>query len=415
VQDVLAVLLTATVVSYALVALYRMLRRGRPELDVQRPIAIAFALRIAIAMAVSLTTIAGTLRGGDEIGFLVRAQEIAATPFGSSSWTDAFSSEIFKFVFALQDALLHPPEVALRITQAGFAVAGLMLLVAAVHDLAGPRSARLAAWVLAFEPANVFFSSLLHKEPMMYFAEGLVVYGGARVWKHGAVSGVPAMAAGCLIALATRHYVGLFLISASTLILLHAALRMTSRNGRRSLGFVAAATMVIVLTLPAVLLAGSPSQLRNLQASQDANAADKSNLKLERVDFSTRGAIAQNLPTRIRDVLIRPYPWEFANASQRVGLLGTLVTLATLALLLQAAARNRGQIVERAAPFIYTIGLLVIAYSLAAGNAGTGFRYRTHIVALAICMVVALREPARSEHGLAESAQARPASMIATA
>jgi hypothetical protein len=392
-----------------------MLRRGRPELHAQRPIAIAFVLRIAIAMAVSLTAIAGTLRGGDEIGFLVRAQDIAATPFGSSPWTDAFSSEIFKFVFALQDALLHPPELALRITQVGLAVAGLMFLVAAVHDLAGPRSARLAAWVLAFEPANVFFSSLLHKEPMMYLAEGLVVYGGARVWKHGALSGLPAMAVGCLLALATRHYVGLFMISASTLIVLHAALRMTSRDGRRSLGFVAAAAMVLVFTLPAVLFAGSPSQLRNLQASQDANASDKSNLKLERVDFSSRGAIAKNLPTRIRDVLIRPYPWEFANASQRAGLLGTFVTLATLALLLQAAARRRGEIVERAGPFMYTIGLLLIAYSLAAGNAGTGFRYRTHIVGLAICMVAALRRPARSEQRVAQSAPPRPASMIAAA
>jgi uncharacterized membrane protein len=44
---------------------------------------------------------------------------------------------------------------------------------------------------------------------------------------------------------------------------------------------------------------------------------------------------------------------------------------------------------------------LLVAYSLAVGNAGTGFRYRSHLVTLAIGAVVVLRahlvaEPALS-------------------
>jgi hypothetical protein len=35
---------------------------------------------------------------------------------------------------------------------------------------------------------------------------------------------------------------------------------------------------------------------------------------------------------------------------------------------------------------------LLIAYSLSAGNAGTGFRYRSHLVTLGIAAVVVLRE-----------------------
>jgi hypothetical protein len=37
---------------------------------------------------------------------------------------------------------------------------------------------------------------------------------------------------------------------------------------------------------------------------------------------------------------------------------------------------------------------LLAAYSLAAGNAGTAFRYRTHLVTLAIAAVAILREQA---------------------
>jgi hypothetical protein len=38
---------------------------------------------------------------------------------------------------------------------------------------------------------------------------------------------------------------------------------------------------------------------------------------------------------------------------------------------------------------------LLVAYALSAGNAGTGFRYRTGLVTLAIAMMAILREQAR--------------------
>lgn len=52
--------------------------------------------------------------------------------------------------------------------------------------------------------------------------------------------------------------------------------------------------------------------------------------------------------------------------------------------------RRRGEIFARAGPLIYLTFFLLVAYSLSTGNAGTGFRYRTHLVAIAICIVVAL-------------------------
>jgi hypothetical protein len=49
----------------------------------------------------------------------------------------------------------------------------------------------------------------------------------------------------------------------------------------------------------------------------------------------------------------------------------------------------------RAGPLIYLGVFLLIAYSLSAGNAGTAFRYRTQIVGVLICTVVALYRPAK--------------------
>ena len=63
-----------------------------------------------------------------------------------------------------------------------------------------------------------------------------------------------------------------------------------------------------------------------------------------------------------------------------------------------------------AGPLIYPMSFLLVAYALSAGNAGTGFRYRTHIVVLAVAVLVALREGVvRARAPEAEVAQpARP-------
>ncbi len=36
--------------------------------------------------------------------------------------------------------------------------------------------------------------------------------------------------------------------------------------------------------------------------------------------------------------------------------------------------------------------MLLVAYAIAVGNAGTGFRYRTHLISLAICLLVVVRQ-----------------------
>jgi len=158
---------------------------------------------------------------------------------------------------------------------------------------------------------------------------------------------------------------------------------------------------VAAAATPAVLKLTSPDSLeQNLQRSQDANIAPNikrgeagsNNLSLERVNFSTRSELVTNLPLRLRDVLLRPYPWQVENTRQRFGALGTLIALAALYLLFGYIRRNRGRIVAVAAPILYPALFLLFAYALSVGNAGTGFRYRTHLVLLGLATLVILRE-----------------------
>jgi hypothetical protein len=392
------VLLVVLLAAYAGYLLLHRLRAARPSLNIATPLLVGFLVRVLAAVGVTLTPLAQSLRGGDELAFLSQSHALAATSLTSAAWTDALTGSLYKWVFALQIRAFDAPELALRITQVTITMAGLMLMAAAVYDLAGRRAARIAAWVLALEPASIFFSSLLHKEPLMYLAEGLVVFGGVQLWRRGRPTSLLPMAAGCLIAVATRRYAGWFLIAAAAAIALHSAARGSGRNWASSGVLILAVAGLAIATTPTVLQATTPAQLKaNLQSSQDANASDASNLKLERVDFSSRGAVIGNLPQRIADIVTRPYPWQVANTSQQLGVLGTLVALLALGLGTAAAIRRRGHIFRGAGPFLHVAFAMLIAYALSAGNAGTAYRYRTHVVVLALCAVVVLRSTSEKQ------------------
>jgi len=363
-------------------------------------VAVAVGVRLLAIAGLSITGLGQTLGGGDEIGFVSDARKVAASGFDSGQWFPSESFRLHEIVFALQIKLVDFPELALRVTQVGIAMLGTVLIVAAIYDLAGSHAARTGAWVLALEPASIFFNSILHREPLLVLASGLVVFGGAKIWAKLELRGVLLLGLGCAIALGTRPYAAWFLLTGGLLLILHASLRQVGTR-LRSLPLLYTVAIVIATATPAVLALTSEDSLeQNLQGSQDANTelnasrgdANSNNLSLERVDVSTRSDLVANLPRRMRDVVLRPYPWQIENTSQQLGVIGTLVVVVTLFLLLRYIRRNRGRSVALTAPIAYPGVFLLIAYALSVGNAGTGFRYRTHLVLLALAALVVLRE-----------------------
>jgi hypothetical protein len=306
--------------------------------------------------------------------------------------------DLHQVVFGVQLGTLDSPDLALRITQIGIAVAGIALLAATVYELAGPRAAIVAAWLLAVEPTNVFYSELLHKEANMILAAGLVSLGGATMWRRGDPRYILPIVLGCLIAVTTRPYAGAFLAVAGAAVCLHAWIRHRP-PGERSPAI--ACTVVLVALVMAVGWELSDrASLQSLQDRQEGGTDVEANLPLEPVDYSSRQGVIMDLPRRVRDVLVRPYPWQLGSTKQQIGLIGTMIALATLIWLLGELIRNRGRIMERAGPLLYVGFLLLLAYSLSALNAGTAFRYRTQLVAIALCLIAVLaqdrlREPRR--------------------
>ena len=404
--DIETVVIAAVGVGLGSWWLLRLLQRSRPELGIARAVAVGYGLRLASIALVSATGVGSQLRGGDEIPYVAQAHQIAATPWFSAAWTPKFSlagtNNLHVILFAIQVKALHFGWGALRITQAGIAMAGALLIIAAVYDLGGPRAARLAAWLAAVEPTNVFFGGTLLKEPLLDFAIGLVIFGGARLWRRLDLTGAAIVSVGCLIAVFDRGYAGFLLIGGVVLLLLHAAVRHA--RGRVQAIPVAVAVLIgVVLVSPAALRAVSKEQ-GQLVSSQNANTLvsaapsvageagrpNGNNLALEPVNFSSRTAIIENLPLRIRDLLVKPYPWQLGDWSQRLGAIGDLIAIALLLLLIRYAWRSRGSFFRLSAPLLYPLVVLTIAFSLSVGNAGTGFRYRAHLLIPSIGIIATL-------------------------
>ena len=432
--------IAAIAVWLVLVGVRRLLEHGRPGLALSRPVAVGYALRLAAIAGVSAAGIGQQLRGGDEGTYLGQAHQIAASPWFSAAWTPQFSdrgsNNLHVILFSAQMKALHFGAGALRITQVGIALVGAILIVAAVYDLGGPRAARLTAWLAAVEPASVFFSGTLLKEPLIELAAGLVIFGATRTWRRMDLTGLVVMGTGCLIGVFDRGYVGFFLIAASLLVLLH----VSARNLRRrvqALPLLLGVILVAGLMSPAVVRLTSPGNLQSaLQDSQNASTLVtpppgatvgqpmSNNLALEPVNFSSRANIITNLPLRIRDLLLKPYPWQLGDWSQRFGAIGGLLVLALLIVLIRYAWRSRGSIFRLTGPLLYPTLMMLIAYSLSDGNAGIGFRYRAHLMIPAIGILSILwaasrgAVPARERHprSIAYGAGARrPVGMLGSA
>ena len=309
--DLLCVLIALLLGGWVLFAAVKLLGRSRPDLGLATPIATAFGLRVGVALTLGQLSVAQQLRGGDELTFLARADDVSALPLAGRDSLDKLTSELHVFLFSGHFRIFDPapPENMLRVEMITFAVLGILLLSAAVYELAGRRAAIIAAWILALEPSNVFFSSLLHKEPLMYLAEGLVAFGGAVLWKRGDLRSLFPMVLGCLVAIATRPYVGWFLVLATAAVVLHAS--VVRQRGLRSLSLLAIVVLLAAAFVPVAWDETSDRNLQELQASQDANAEDdEANLSLERVDYSSREKLFLNAPQRIYDVVFKPYPWQ---------------------------------------------------------------------------------------------------------
>jgi hypothetical protein len=395
----IAILFTGVVLLFVA----RCLQRSRPGFTITRALMVALLVRCLAVVAINATGVGASLRGGDENTFLSFALALAAQPLGHGDLPHGIY-QLQTVLFALQLKLGFINASAIRVTQSGISLLGYVFMLAATYDLAGAKAARLAAWCLAFEPSSIFFNTEIHKEPLMELAAGLAAFGGVWVWKRLDVRGIFICALGCLIGVETRSYAGWFMACGCVLLLVHASLRNMARKGM-AVTILYAVIIAGMLIGPTVLAATGGKNLKALQSSQaqnssgsnqgGTNGSNGANLALESVDISSRGAVITSLPTKISELVLQPWPWQLHDSSQVFGAFGTLVAYVVLLLMIRYSWVNRGSVFGRAGPLLYPLLFEMVAYAVTVGNAGTGFRYRSHLVTLGICAMCVLRAAAQ--------------------
>ena len=408
---ILTVLATGVMLLFAL----RRLQRSRPAMLIGSAMLAAFTLRLLAIIGVNATGIGASLRGGDEFTFIDLAHTLAVQPIGTVDLPHGVY-QLMTDMFAMEMKIGFMNATAIRVVQVGVAMLGTLFMTAAAYDLGGPKAARWTAWLLAIEPSSIFFNSGILKEPMMELAAGIVALGGVWFWKRLDIRGILICALGCLIAITTRSYAGWFMACGSIILILHASLR-SLRYSSRAVPFIYAIVLAAFIAGPTAYAATAGNNLKILQASQAANAAgigqggtggpNGSNLALPPVNYSSRTAILTSLPTKIRELLLEPYPWQLHDANQAFGSIGTLFFYAMLLLFIRYAWLSRGKVFSRAGPLLYPLFFETIAYSLTVGNAGTGFRYRSHLITLGIAAVMVLRQHLLEEREAAAAARTR--------
>lgn len=380
--DGLAVALEVVLALYLAAGLARLgARWGVPGLAL--PLACAVGVRAGVAVLVDSVPALAATRGPDEVYFAAQGHQLADGTISLGSLPMSLVGNLHVWWMALQVKLIgSPADLYLRVGHAALAVAAIAVLAVTVGQVAGAPKGRLAAWLLAIEPTGAYFSTILHKESPMFLGEALVVAGCVRMYTRRDGWSVAIMVAGVGVAAGTRPYAAAALAGACALTVVHAGLRRMGRARARRPALVAA---VVVAALPVVAVAPSTSSMLGaIQRSQYANATDRSNLALPPVDYRTVTGVMTNLPARAIDVLSRPFPWQTANTSQQFGALGTVVAWVVIAGVLALVARRPRAWLGCLVPLVYVTGLLLVVYALSTGNAGTGFRYRSHLLALLV-------------------------------
>ncbi len=227
----------------------------------------------------------------------------------------------------------------------------------------------------------------------MFLAGGLVAFGGAMIWKHASPKWLVPMAAGCLIAVGDAALRGLVPDRRER------RHRPPRRSARRAIGAPPGGSRS---SRWCCCWRRSPPRpfcrLRRTRASRRTSRSRRTRTPTtNRISASSRSTSrleARSSPT-CRDGSSTssraPTSGRSTTSASSSRSSAASITLAVLALLAASIFRDPRGSVARAGPFLYIAVALLLAYSLSAGNAGTAFRYRTHVLVPAIAALVVLR------------------------
>ena len=241
--------------------------------------------------------------------------------------------------------------------------------------------ARFAAFMTAFFPAFVIWSSQLVKDGLIIFLLVVVMITVIRLQEKFSYGALIALILGMFGILSLRFYIFYMLAIAVV-----GSFVIGLSNSPASV-FRRTAVLIILgigLTYLGVIRNASVNfekygTLERLQRSRSDQAIRGESGFGEDIDVSTTEGALTAVPVGLAYLMLAPFPWQIGNLRQAVALPETLLWWAMIPLMIAGIIYTVRHRLREAFPILLFSLMLTLAYSIFQGNVGTAYRQRTQI------------------------------------
>jgi len=258
-----------------------------------------------------------------------------------------------------------------------------VIFMCALHIFRNTRVARLSAYLVAFYPSLVLWSSQGLKDGPIVFLLALVMLATLKLGERWNSTYLAVIVGGLSGLISLRFYV--FYMAAAAVA---GAFLVGMRSGAlKSLPrqLVLVACVGFALTYLGVLRTASQqfgifADLGRIQTSRSDGAGSAQSGFGRDVDVSTTAGALGAIPVGLVYLLFAPFPWQVTNLRQSITLPEMLVWWGSFPLLVLGAYFTIKYRLRQALPILIFTTMLTLAYSIFQGNVGTAYRQRSQIL-----------------------------------
>ena len=266
------------------------------------------------------------------------------------------------------------------------------------------RVSKLAAFLTAFFPSLILWSSQALKDGLIVMALALGILATLRLVKQVEPRWI-AVLTGCLLVLISFRFYIFYMMAAAVVGAF--IVGMKSSNAKAFLQrFVAVVLIGLAMTWFGVLRSATQQldRFANLEAIQRSRADMAQSAESgfgKDVDVrSTTGALTV-IPIGLLYLMFAPFPWQLASLRQSIALPEMIIWWCCFPLLILGLWYGIKHRLQQISPILIFTSMLTLAYSVFQGNVGTAYRQRSQLLVFYFIFVavgaILLKERAESK------------------
>jgi len=258
-----------------------------------------------------------------------------------------------------------------------------IIFLCAQHIFQNTRVARLSAFIVAFFPSLILWSSQALKDAPIIFLLAVVMLATLKLGEKLSFKYFVVLVCGLLGILSLRFYIFYMVVAAVGGAFVIGMRSLTTQNFLRQ--FVVIIGVGLAMTYLGVLRGGSSqleriSNLENVQLYRSALSSSAQSGFGADVDVSTTSGAIRAVPVGLIYLWFAPFPWQLGNLRQSITLPEMLIWWSLFPLLVLGVWFTIKYRLRQALPILLFTSMLTLAYAVYQGNVGTAYRQRAQLL-----------------------------------